>query len=49
VLLAQGTASAEDAFRALAAAARRADRSVEEVARALVDTVTARNADSPGP
>jgi GAF domain-containing protein len=49
ILLARGTASPRDAFGALAATARRADRTVEEVARALVDQVTARDADSPGP
>jgi len=49
ILLARGAASTRDAFGALAAAARRTDRTVEEVARALVDRVTARNADSPEP
>jgi GAF domain-containing protein len=48
VLLALGAASTRDAFRTLAAAARRADCSVEDVSRALVDEVTTRNVDSPG-
>ncbi|WP_369132319.1 GAF and ANTAR domain-containing protein [Modestobacter sp. I12A-02662] len=43
VLLAQGTASEEDAFAVLAAAARQGDRPVLDVARALVATVAARN------
>jgi GAF domain-containing protein len=44
VLLAQGATSEQDAFATLAAAARQADRPVQDVARALVDAVVARNA-----
>jgi GAF domain-containing protein len=43
VLLAQGAASEQEAFATLAAAAREAHRPVQEVARALVAAVTARN------
>ena len=46
VLLARGAASEQDAFATLAAAARRADRSVEDVARALLAAVIARNTGS---
>src|SRR3712207_7132391 len=46
VLLAQGAGGRQDAFAALAATARRSDRSLEDVARALLDAVTARNSDS---
>jgi GAF domain-containing protein len=44
VLLAQGAASEQEAFATLAAAARQADRPVQDVARALVAAVVARNA-----
>ena len=44
VLLAQGAAGEREAFAALAAAARQTGRSVQDVARALVAAVTARNA-----
>ena len=43
VLLARGAASTQDAFASLAAASRRTDRPVHDVARALVATVAARN------
>jgi hypothetical protein len=43
VLLAQGATSGQDAFAALAAAARRAERPVGDVARALLTAVAARN------
>ena len=43
VLLARGATSTEDAFSSLAAAARRTDRPVRDVARALVTAVAARN------
>ena len=43
VLLAQGAASRQDSFVALATAARRAGRPVEDVARALLTAVVARN------
>jgi GAF domain-containing protein len=46
VLLAQGAASRQDAFATLAATARQSDRSVEDVARALLAAVTARNSGS---
>lgn len=46
VLLAQGAASRQDAFGTLAATARQSDRSVEDVARALLVAVTARNSGS---
>ena len=49
VLLAQGAASEEEAFAALAAAARDAGRSVHDVARALVVAVTERNASGAAP
>jgi GAF domain-containing protein len=42
VLLAQGAGSTHEAFAALAAAARQANRPVEEVARALLTTVVTR-------
>jgi GAF domain-containing protein len=45
VLLAQGASSREAAFAALAGAARQSDRSVEEVARAVLGAVTARSAE----
>ena len=41
VLLAQGAASQQEAFAVLAAAARDSDRSVEDVARAVLAAVTA--------
>jgi GAF domain-containing protein len=44
VLLAQGATGEQEAFATLAAAARQADRPVQDVARALVAAVTARNA-----
>ena len=43
VLLARGAISEQDAFTTLAAAAQRADRPVQDLARALVAAVTARN------
>jgi GAF domain-containing protein len=43
VLLARGAASEQDAFSDLAATARQADRPVQDVARALVAAVAARN------
>jgi GAF domain-containing protein len=43
VLLARGAASTQDAFASLAAAARRTDRPVHDVARAVVAAVAARN------
>jgi GAF domain-containing protein len=43
VLLAQGATGEQEAFATLAAAARRADRPVQDVARALVAAVAARN------
>lgn len=43
VLLARGAADGREAFTVLAAAAQRSHRPVEEVARALVAAVTARN------
>jgi GAF domain-containing protein len=43
VLLAQGAASRQDAFAALAATARQSARPIEDVARALLAAVTARN------
>ncbi len=46
VLLAQGAASRQDAFATLAATARRSDRSIEDVARALLAAVTARHSGS---
>jgi len=46
VLLAQGAAGPEEAFATLAATARRSDRSVEDVARALLAAVTARDSGS---
>ena len=46
VLLAQGATSAQDAFSKLAAAARRTNHPVEEIARALLATVLARHTDS---
>ncbi|SET37129.1 GAF domain-containing protein [Geodermatophilus poikilotrophus] len=48
VLLAQGAASEQEAFATLAAAARQADRPVQDVARALVAEVTARNTRAAG-
>jgi len=48
VLLAQGAASEPGAFATLAAAARRADRPVQDVARALVAAVIDRNARAAG-
>ena len=49
VLLAQGATSRQDAFATLAATARRADRPIEDVARALLAAVTARNSGSGAP
>jgi GAF domain-containing protein len=46
VLLAQGATSRQDAFAALAAAARRTQRPLEDVARALLTAVTARSGDA---
>ncbi len=46
VLLAQGAVGRQDAFAILAATARQSDRSIEDVARALLAAVTARNSDS---
>ncbi len=46
VLLAQGAASEQDAFATLAATARQSDRPIEDVARALLAAVTARNSGS---
>jgi len=46
VLLAEGAASRQAAFAVLASAARRADRPIEEVARALLAFVTARSGGS---
>jgi GAF domain-containing protein len=43
VLLAQGAAGRQDAFAILAATARESERPVEDVARALLAAVTARN------
>ncbi len=43
VLMAQGLPTRQAAFGALSAAARRADRPVEDVARALLDVITTRN------
>jgi GAF domain-containing protein len=43
VLLAQGATDEQEAFATLAAAARRADRPVQDVARALVAALAARN------
>jgi GAF domain-containing protein len=43
VLLARGAVSTQDAFASLAAAARRTDRPVHDVARAVVAAVAARN------
>jgi GAF domain-containing protein len=43
VLLAQGAVSRQDAFAHLAAAAGRTGHSLEDIARALLDFVTARN------
>jgi GAF domain-containing protein len=48
VLLERGAAGRQDAFATLAAAARRSDRPIEDVARALIATVTARNSGSSG-
>lgn len=49
VLLAQGAATEQVAFAVLADAAKRADRPVQEVARALVAAVVERNAGSVAP
>ena len=46
VLLAEGAASRQAAFAALASAARRADRPIEDVARALLALLTTRNGGS---
>ena len=46
VLLAQGATSPQDAFALLADTARRSDRTVEDVARALLAAVTARTTGS---
>jgi GAF domain-containing protein len=48
VLLARGATSEEDAFGALAAAARQSDRSVQDVARALLAAVVDRNTRAAG-
>jgi GAF domain-containing protein len=48
VLLAQGAADHQNAFATLAAAARRSDRPIEDVARALLGYVTARNRNPSG-
>lgn len=48
VLLAQGAAGQEAAFATLAAAANRTGRPLEDVARALLSAVTARNSDTNG-
>jgi GAF domain-containing protein len=48
VLLARGAAGQQEAFASLAATARQSRRSVADVARALVATVTARNAGATG-
>lgn len=48
VLLARGAASRQDAFVALAAAARESGRPVEDVARAMLAALTARNSDAAG-
>ena len=48
VLLARGATSPQDAFATLAAAARQAERPVEDVARALLAAVTTRNTRAPG-
>jgi GAF domain-containing protein len=48
VLLARGAQSEQDAFATLAAAAQRADRPVQDLARALVAAMAARNTRSAG-
>jgi hypothetical protein len=48
VLLARGAVSRQDAFVALAAAARESGRPVEDVARAMLAALTARNSDAAG-
>lgn len=48
VLLARGATSPQDAFTSLAAAARQAERPIEDVARALLAAVTTRNPRAPG-
>jgi GAF domain-containing protein len=49
VLLVQGAAGPQEAFGTLAASARQAHRPTEEVARALIATVVARNTGPAGP
>ena len=49
VLLGRGAVSRQDAFATLAATARRTDRPVQDVARALLASVTARNSRSAVP
>jgi len=46
VLLGRGAANHQEAFATLAASARRADRSIEDAARALLAAVSARNSGS---
>ena len=48
VLLARGATSRQDAFVALAAAARESGRPVEDVARAMLAALTARNSNATG-
>ena len=48
MLLAQGAASEQDAFATLTAAAQQAGRPVQDVARALVAAVAARNTRAAG-
>ena len=48
VLLAQGAASEQDAFATLTTAAQRTGRPVQDVARALVAAVAARNSPARG-
>jgi GAF domain-containing protein len=49
ILLARGAATQQEAFATLAATARRSASPLEDVAGALVATVTARNARGTGP
>jgi len=48
VLLARGAVSRQDAFVALAAAARESGRPVDDVARAMLAALTARNSNATG-
>ena len=48
VLLARGAVSRQDAFVALAAAARESGRPVDDVARAMLAALTARNCNATG-